>query len=72
MADRERANQRTYDRRLDRAKLKIRDFVEAHATARIGLIAFAGSAHTVVQPTRNGAAILLNLERLRTSIMPVL
>lgn len=57
--------------RLERAKLKIRDFVEAHATARIGLIAFAGSAHTVVQPTRNGAAILLNLERLRTSIMPV-
>ncbi|RKQ50132.1 Ca-activated chloride channel family protein [Roseivirga pacifica] len=57
--------------RLQRAKFKLTDFLEANPGARVGLIAFAGTAHTVVPLTRDYDIIKSHIESLSPSIMPV-
>lgn len=57
--------------RLERAKFKIIDLLEADPGARTALIAFAGSAHTVVPLTEDYEIIKSHIETLKPSVMPV-
>ena len=45
--------------RLERARLKIADLAEARKGQPLGLIAYAGSAHLVLPPTRDTAVVAL-------------
>ena len=56
--------------RLERAKFKINDLLEANPRARIALIGFAGTAHTVVPLTTDYHIIRSHLEGLSPQIMP--
>ena len=57
--------------RLERAKFKISDLLEAKPGANIALIAYAGSAHTVVPLTKDYKIIKSHLKSLSPNIMPV-
>ncbi|BDD03075.1 vWA domain-containing protein [Aureibacter tunicatorum] len=57
--------------RLDRAKFKIRDLIKQDPKARIALMVFAGSSHTVVPLTKDYKIIESYLEGLSPSIMPL-
>ncbi|UCS92071.1 VWA domain-containing protein [Echinicola marina] len=57
--------------RLERAKFKINDFLDQNPQARVSLLAFSGTAHTVVPLTRDYDIIRSHLEGLSPSIMPV-
>ena len=57
--------------RLERAKLKLSDFLDANPRARAGLIAFAGSAHPVLPFTGDYALIKHHAASLFPRIMPV-
>lgn len=56
--------------RLDRARFKIIDLIAARTGARTALIAYAGSAHIVLPPTKDTAVIKPFLESLDPLIMP--
>jgi Ca-activated chloride channel family protein len=56
--------------RLERAKQKVRDLLALRAGARTGLIAYAGSAHTVLPLTNDPNVLETYLDALSTSIMP--
>ena len=56
--------------RLDRAKEKIRDLLARRAGARTGLVAYAGTAHLVVPPTDDAAALETYLAALDPDVMP--
>ena len=56
--------------RLDRARFKILDLVEARSSARTALIAYSGSAHIVLPPTKDAAIVKPFLEGLDPAIMP--
>lgn len=56
--------------RLDRARFKIHDLVEARTGARTALIAYAGSAHIVIPPSTDLAVLDTFLEGLDPAIMP--
>lgn len=56
--------------RLDRAKQKIRDLIALRAGGRIGLIAYAGTAHVVMPLTEDPTVLLPFLEGLEPGIMP--
>lgn len=56
--------------RLERAKHKIRDFVELRAGASTALIAFAGSAHIVLPLTDDPTLFIPFLEGLDPEVMP--
>lgn len=56
--------------RLERAKQKARDLVAARAGARTGLVAYAGSAHTVLPPTDDPDVMAHYVEALSTDVMP--
>jgi len=56
--------------RLDRARFKIIDLVEARTGSRTALIAYAGSAHIVMPPTTDVAVLQRFLESLDPQIMP--
>jgi Ca-activated chloride channel family protein len=56
--------------RLDRARFKLLDLIGARTGARTALIAYAGSAHIVMPPTRDLAVIKPFLESLDPLIMP--
>ena len=56
--------------RLERAREKIRDLLARRAGARTGLIAYAGSAHLVMPPTDDAAAIETYLAVLEPALMP--
>ena len=56
--------------RLERAKFKIKDLLEANPRARIALIGFAGTAHTIVPLTTDYLIIRSHLEGLSPQIMP--
>jgi len=56
--------------RLDRARFKILDLINARTGARTGLIAYAGSAHVVMPPSTDAAVIKPFLESLDPLIMP--
>ncbi|KXG87556.1 VWA domain-containing protein [Agrobacterium bohemicum] len=56
--------------RLERAKLKIRDVVNARQGARTAIVAYAGTAHLVVPPTEDAELLATYSEALATRIMP--
>lgn len=56
--------------RLERSAHKIRDILEARAGARSGLMAYAGSAHSVMPLTRDGSVINFFAASLNSDIMP--
>jgi Ca-activated chloride channel family protein len=56
--------------RLERAKFKIKDLLAENPKARIALIVFAGSAHTVVPLTRDYKIISTHLDGLSPLTMP--
>lgn len=57
--------------RLERARLKIADLAEARKGQPLGLIAYAGSAHLVLPPTRDTAAVAQMAAEISPSVMPV-
>ena len=57
--------------RLERAKFKISDLLESKPGANIALIAYAGSAHTVVPLTKDYKIIKSHLKSLSPNIMPI-
>jgi len=57
--------------RLERAKFKIRDLMEANPGSRVGLHAFAGTAHTVIPLSRDYRIVRHHLEALSPAIMPL-
>ena len=56
--------------RLDAAKRKIRDLVEARGGARTGLLAYAGGAYLVLPPTGDPKLLETYLDALSPTIMP--
>ncbi len=56
--------------RQDRAKQKVRDLLMLRAGARTALVAFAGSAHSVVPMTEDPGVMAPYLEGLSTEVMP--
>lgn len=56
--------------RIERAKLKIKDIVDARAGARTAIVAYAGSAHLVLPPTEDAALLESYSDALSTRIMP--
>lgn len=56
--------------RLERAKFKIKDLIVENPKARIALIGFAGSAHTIVPLTRDYKIISSHLDGLSPNVMP--
>jgi Ca-activated chloride channel family protein len=56
--------------RATRARYAISDILDASRDARVGLIVFAGEAHTVVPLTSDGATVRALLPPLNPGIMP--
>lgn len=56
--------------RLERAKFKIKDLLDANPRARTGLMVFAGTAHPVISICEDYNLILHQIESLHPSIMP--
>ncbi|NOT12527.1 MAG: VWA domain-containing protein [Methylococcaceae bacterium] len=57
--------------RLERARLKIADLAEARKGQPLGLIAYAGSAHLVLPPTRDTSIVTRMAEEISPEIMPM-
>lgn len=57
--------------RLDRARFKLLDLIEARTGSRTAVIAYAESAHIVLPPSRDVEVIKPLLESLDPSIMPL-
>lgn len=56
--------------RLERAKFKIKDLLDANPQARAALVGFAGTAHTIVPLTSDYEIIKSHVEGLKPSVMP--
>lgn len=56
--------------RLERAHLKIADLAEARVGQPLGLIAYAGSAHLVLPPTRDTEVVAKMASEVSPAIMP--
>lgn len=56
--------------RLDRARQKLADLLEARDGMPAGLIAYSGSAHLVLPPTADAAVVLGMADALSPAIMP--
>lgn len=56
--------------RLERAKFKIKDLLDYQPGARVALIGYAGTAHTIVPLTRDYEIINNHLMGLKPSVMP--
>ncbi len=57
--------------RMERARLKVSDFAEARQGQPLGLIAWAGSAHLVLPPTRDTGVVATMAAEISPDIMPV-
>ncbi len=57
--------------RLERAKFKIVDLLDADPGARVALIGYAGSAHTIIPLTRDYSILKSHINSLSPSIMPI-
>ena len=57
--------------RLERARQKLHDLLEMRQGAATGLIAYSGSAHLVMPPTRDGRIVNIMANGLAPDIMPV-
>lgn len=56
--------------RMERARLKIRDLADARKGQPLGLIAYAGSAHLVLPPTKDTSAVATMASEISPGIMP--
>lgn len=56
---------------LEQARLKIADLGQARRGQPLGLIAYAGSAHLVLPPTRDTAIVARMAAEIRADILPV-
>lgn len=56
--------------RLERAKFKIKDLIRHNPRARMGLVGFAGTAHTIVHLTKDYSIIESHIETLSPKTMP--
>ncbi|MBP8924249.1 MAG: VWA domain-containing protein, partial [Pseudomonadales bacterium] len=56
--------------RLERARLKIADLTELRRGQPLGLMAYAGSAHLVLPPTRDTAIVASMAAEIEPGIMP--
>ena len=56
--------------RLERAKFKIQDFIEADPEARVALVGYAGTAHTIVPLSNDYKIIKTHIENLSPKVMP--
>lgn len=56
--------------RIERARLKIADFAQARAGQPLGLIAYAGSAHLVLPPTRDTSVVSSMAAEISSNMMP--
>ncbi len=56
--------------RLERAKFKINDLLDANPKARIALVGFAGTAHTIIPLTRDYKIIKSHIDGLSPRMMP--
>ena len=56
--------------RLERAKFKLNDFLSGDPRARVALIGFAGTAHTIVPLTHDYEIIRSHVDGLSPSVMP--
>ena len=57
--------------RLERAKFKIHDFLDANPRAETTLLVFAGSTHTAIPFTTDYKIIIDQLDGLKPSMMPI-
>jgi Ca-activated chloride channel family protein len=57
--------------RIERAKFKIVDFLDANPRVKVGLLAFAGTSHPVLPFTGDYKIIKFHMQSLSNSIMPV-
>lgn len=56
--------------RLERAKFKIQDLLNENPRARIALVGYAGSAHTIVPLTRDYKILKTHIDGLSPKMMP--
>jgi Ca-activated chloride channel family protein len=56
--------------RMERARLKIADFADERKGQPLGLIAYAGSAHLVLPPTRDTSVVATMASEISPAIMP--
>ena len=56
--------------RLDRARFKVLDLIEQRSGSSTALIAYAGSAHILMPPTKDLNVVKPFLESLDPAIMP--
>jgi Ca-activated chloride channel family protein len=56
--------------RLERAKFKLNDFLSGDPRARVALIGYAGTAHTIVPLTHDYEIIRSHVDGLSPSVMP--
>ncbi|XZE52203.1 VWA domain-containing protein [Planctomycetaceae bacterium SH139] len=56
--------------RMERARLKIKDFASRRGGQPLGLIAYAGSAHLVLPPTRDTSVVASMASEVSPAIMP--
>ncbi len=56
--------------RMERARLKVADFATARAGLPMGLIAYSGSAHLVLPPTRDTEVVATMASEIGPEIMP--
>ncbi|WP_075591339.1 VWA domain-containing protein [Labilibacter marinus] len=57
--------------RLERAKFKIQDLLKANPGSKVGLLAFSGTAHTVISPCNDYELLTYQLQSLTPYIMPM-
>ncbi|MEM6279124.1 MAG: VWA domain-containing protein [Verrucomicrobiota bacterium] len=57
--------------RMERAQLKVADLAEVRKGQPLGLVAYAGSAHLVLPPTRDTAVVAEMAAEITPEIMPV-
>jgi Ca-activated chloride channel family protein len=57
--------------RIERARRKVRDFIDRATGDRIGLVAFAGTAFVLTPLTEDGRALRLFLDEVDTELIPV-
>lgn len=56
--------------RMERARLKIVDFADQRKGQPLGLVAYAGSPHLVLPPTRDGSVVATMAAEIGPEIMP--
>jgi Ca-activated chloride channel family protein len=56
--------------RMERARLKIADFAEQRKSLPLGLVAYSGSAHLVLPPTRDTSVVAAMAAEISPAVMP--